>query len=487
MSNGSTPTDVVAHSVTRGDHTPAAGGVFWLLASSPIGTTPTVLPEYWSPQRDYTLSATVRLEAMWGSAIGKAITKQAALGWKVSDTNDSDLRTRRAQLLLHGAEGGQGWVTFLSKHLRAYLTCDNGAFIEVVRATPAYGSKILGLMHLDSHRVTRTGDAERPVLYRDLQNQEHVLKAHQVLMFADMPDPSESYRGVGYSAASRAWKTIVKLAGIETYITEKVTGSRATAIHLVSGITAKQLEGALITADAEQKRNGLVQYKGALVVPGVDPTVPPTVATIPLSEIPDGFDAKQERDNAYLIYANAIGIPVQDIQPLSGQGLGTGTQTIILDEAAEGQGLAAWRKQFEHAMNEFVLPETTTFVFATNDIRDQKMKADVQQVRATTRAAQITSGEITAEEARQIAVDDGDIPREFLTEDQTPGGSLADDEKPLEDVAPAAEAPVAPEAPIPVPPVVETKAKKKQSFAAAAALLDQELDAATALYEETAG
>lgn len=485
MTNGHAA-DVVRHSVTRDDHEKAGAGVFYFMLAAAPGTGGLDLPAYWTHQRDAALSMSVHLESMWGSAVAKAITKQAALGWKVADSNDSDLRTKRAQALLHQAEAGQGWVTFLAKHLRNYLTCDNGAFVEVVRASSAYGSRILGLMHLDSHRCTRTGDPAVPVLYRDLKEREHMLKAHQVLMFADMPNPSESYFGVGLCAASRAWRTIKKLAAIETYVTEKVTGSRATAIHIVNGITDAQLEGALVTADAEQTRKGVVLYKGAIVIPSMIRDRAPEVATIPLSEVPDGFDAKQERDNAYVIYANAIGVPVQDIQPLSGQGLGTGTQTIILDEAAEGMGLAAWRKQFEHMLNDFVLPETTTFTFSTNDIRDQKARADVKSVRAATRAAQVASGEITAEEARQIAADDGDLPRELLAQDQTPGGTLQDDEKPLnEEELPAttvgagdvvdAEAAVA--------GTLRVKAKKRP-FAAVAALLDDELDAATELFEQ---
>jgi hypothetical protein len=483
MSNGHIA-DVMQHSVTQADHDRAGSGVFYLLYASPSSLPAVRLPQYWSSDRDYALAATVHMESMWSAAIGKAITKQASLGWKVSDTDDSDLRTRRAQQLLLNADAGAGWVTFLSKHLRSFLTTDNGAFIEVVRATGAVGSKILGLMHLDSHRITRTGDPERPALYRDLKGAEHILRAHQVLMFSDMPDPAESYHGVGYSAASRAWKTISKLAAIELYVSEKVTGSRATAIHLVSGISATQLEAALATGEAVKQRNGAVLYKGALVVPamGADQTV--TVATIPLTEIPDGFDAKEERANAYLIYANAIGIPVQDIQPLSGQGLGTGTQTVILDEAAEGMGLAAWRKQFEHMLNEYVLPETTTFVFSTNDIRDQKAQADVKLVRAQTRGAQITSGEITPQQALQIAVDAEDAPREFLAVDETAGGSLADDQKPVDESQQQQQQPEAEQA---LPDAVQTKAKKRRTFTEVAALLDEQHDDAVALYEEVRG
>lgn len=484
MTNGSAPKEMLAHSVTRGDHDDARNGTT-LFLSFPSGPSAPGLPPYWSVQRDFALAQTPHLSDMWAGALSKAITKYAARGFKVADSEDSKLRVKRAQDLFLYAGGPDLWEVFIAKHLRNYLTSDNGAFVEVVRATKAYGSRILGIMHLDSQRCTRTGDPEIPVLYRDKLNREHMLRAHQVLCFADMPDPADTWNGVGLCAASRAWKTITKLASIENYLREKVTGDRVTAIHIVNGVTADQLQSALVMSDAEKARKGYVNFKGALVIPVMDMAVAPTVVTIPLAEIPDGFNAKEERDNAYLVIAANLGINVQDIQPLSGQGLGTGTQTVILDEAAESQGsLPVWAKAWAHQANTWLLPDTSTFSWDTNDIRDQKAKADVQQVRATTRQTQVTSGEITADQARQIAADEGDVPREFLTEDQTPGGSLADDEKPLEDVAPAAEAPVAEE----VAPVegIETKATKKRSFAAAAALLDQELDAATALYEEVA-
>lgn len=428
-------------SVTR-DDTPNArtgGGVLQFIVPSNwavhIGL-PASAPAYWSPMRDFTLQATLDAESMWSSAIAKAITQIASRGWEVSDTNDSALRTKRAQEVLLQADDRAGWVPFLQKHLQNFLLCDNGAFVEVVRATNSMGSKILGLMHLDAMRCTRTGDPHYPVIYRsNTTGKEHVLRDYQVLSFADMPNPGDSYHGVGRCAASRAYKTIHKLAGLELYVDEKVTGSRALAIHFVSGLSSKQLEDAIATADADMKTKGRIAYKGAVIVPVLGDT-PVTIATVPLAEIPDGFDAKQERDNAYVIYANAIGVAVQDIQPLSGQGLGTGTQTIVLDEAAKGQGLAAWSKQWEHMVNEHVLPASTTFAWSTNDIRDQKAESEVRKARADTRAVQIESGEITVQEARQLAVDANDLPREFIAKDVTPAGTLQDNEKPLDAVTP---------------------------------------------------
>lgn len=481
MTNGSAPAEMIAHSVTKGDYQDIRTGSTMLLMFPTAASTPG-LHRYWSPTRDFALAQTPHLDDMWAGALSKAITKYAARGFTVEDSGDSTLRVKRAQDLFLYAGGPDLWESFIAKHLRNYLTTDNGAFVEIVRATQAYGSRILGIMHLDSHRCTRTGDPEIPLLYRDKQNREHMLRSHQVMLFADMPDPSETWNGVGLCAASRAWKTIAKMAAIGTYLREKVTGDRVTAIHIVNGVTREQLEGALITADADKARKGFGMYKGALVLPVMDLAIPPTVVTIPLAEIPDGFDAKAERDDAYLVYANAIGVSVQDIKPLSGQGLGTGTQTIILDEASDAQGsLPVWAKSWLHQANTWLLPATTTFAWNTNDIRDQKAKADVKLVRAQTRTAQIGSGEITPAIALQMAVDDGDVPREFLPEDVTPGGAIGDVEKPIDETTQPAAVPVE----APVVDGIQTKAKKKPSFAAAAALLDEELDAATALYEET--
>jgi hypothetical protein len=258
------------------------------------------------------------------------------------------------------------------------------------------------------------------------------MQEHQVLTFADMASPTETFNGVGFCATSRAYRTIYKLAALELYSYEKISGSGATSLEFIQGVTEASLKSALVTAESQQVAKGAVYYKGSIVITLLGDT-PARRVSIPLKSLPDGWDLEKERDNAYLIYANAIGIPVQDVKPLSGQGLGTGTQTIILAEAEDSQGLAAWRKQWVHGQNERVLPETTTFSWATNDIRDQKSKAEVQLVRTQARAAGVASQEITPAQALQMGVDAGDIPREFLAVDETPGGTLDDTEKPVSD------------------------------------------------------
>lgn len=455
----------IKRSVTQGDYadSPYSGnGVYYLMAPSAFARPIADLQGYWTIRRDFQLRATVMMESMWSAAVFKAITKRAARGFEVSDPADQQVgpdgkprvsrRTKQAQELLLGAQPGHGtpgWVPFLSKQLRDFLTTDNGSFIEIIRASSAAGSKIIGLAHLDSCRCRRTGDSDIPVLYRDRRGNEHELKDYQVLTFSDMPDSADTYYGVGLCAASRAYGTIAKLAAVERYVYEKVSGTRALAIHFVSGVNDKQMQGALRVAEETQLQKGIYSYMGALIVSMMGDVVP-QVATVPLSELPDGFDAEKERDNGYLIYANNIGVAVQDIKPLSGQGLGTGVQTQVLDDAQEAMGLAAYDKQMEHAVNEYVLPATTTVHFLNmHDMRDQKQKADVQLVRAQERAARIASGEIDPPIARQLAADAGDLPPELLPLDETAQGDLADDEKPMS--GPVLISPLADSAPTSMP------------------------------------
>jgi len=434
---------VIRKSVTRDDYAtnPYTGpsGLFFFYPTPYSGPAYAPLPRWWSVNRDFALRETVHREAMWAAAISKAITKTAALGWEVSDTEDSKVRVKRGQDVYMTALAGmhRGWVPFLSMHLRDYLLTDNGSFVEIIRATSAAGSRILGIAHLDGVRCTRTGDADIPVLYRDRLGRLHEMRGHQVMTFADMPDPSETWNGVGFCAASRAYLTIAKLAALEQYVYEKAAGDGATEISFIKGLSPTNLESAILTADGEQKRKGAAYYKGKILVP-VMGDVALEVQNVPLKNVPDGFDSKQERDNAYMIYANCIGIPVQDIQPLSGQGLGTGTQTVILAEEAEGQGLAAWRSQWIHANNEYILPETTTFAWSNKfDTRDQKAKAEVQDMQSTVIQKLVGNptqpGIINAAQGLNLAVDLNLVPREFMPEQQdaTPGGTLSDSEKPL--------------------------------------------------------
>lgn len=457
--------------MTNGTHAPSAiagdtypepsyGGALLQIAIPWLASAPAYgdLPRYWSWQRDVALANTIHREDMWASAVARTATKFAAHGFTIKDSQDSARRVAASQELFKRADGGQGWVSFAQKVMTELLTVDNGIFIrlrhaddevvkvkvyqgdkqgfaEVTQSSP--GAKITGLYHLDSLRCMRTGNLTYPVRYQPVMGAPQLLRWDQVLMYADQPSPRAELLGVGFCATSRAYKTINTIAGLRQLLHEFVTGGGANKLVFIQGLQEHTLNGLINTGTARAQAKGLVYFLSAILgaVPG---DVPVEIKEVILKSLPQGFDPKQILDDAYLIYANAIGVPVQDIQPLSGQGLGTGKQTEILQDVSRGVGIAAFLKWWEQTVSDRVLPATTELTFDDeHDLRDQKARAEVRNIRAGERATRIQSGEITPAIARQLAADSEDLPQELLAADATPGGQISDDEKPTANVTPS--------------------------------------------------
>lgn len=439
------PTEILAKSVTLNDVNPSPelGPLrlfnFNLPAPSLITQALPDCPMYWTYERDWILSRAALYEGNWSSALSIAITQMASLSWSVE--SDIPLRVKQAQEMFHTVESGAGWIHFISKHLRDYLTCDNGAFIEVIRATSAYGSRILGLVHLDSKRCTRTGNPDIPVLYRDTQGNIHELKYYQVISLVDMPAPETTWNGIGLSAASRAYDAIQSFAYTEQFIKEQLTGSNPNNLEFLSGISDQQLKKAVKAAKAESEARGMVLYRGAAIIPMLD-LVNMQHVSIPLAKLPDGFNYETKLKITLQRYANAIGLDVQDLLPLSGQALGTGAQSQVLNNKAKGKGLESWKQDFVHVLGQYVLQPGVTFTFSEYDLQDETAKATLTGSRATNAKTMIESGMITADKGTQYMVDLDELPEEFLTQpDQTPETRLTDMDNPTdqatEEITPA--------------------------------------------------
>ena len=382
--------------------------------------------------RDRILLSTPQYEAQWANAIGLAIAKNASLAWAVE--SDIALRRNRAHEWLLNAGAGIGlfgWVPFLSAHLRSYHTLGR-AFIEIERATPANGSKVVNIHHLNPLRCRITGDNRFPVNYLSPDGKTRKLGWHQVMILQDLTDPTEGEMGLEMSAAERAYPQIIKLAAMEWYVYEKISGRRPLALHFLGGAVQRQIDDVIASGQEDASRQGLVSYMGAAVaaVPG---DVPLSLVTIPLAELPDRFEPEAERLRADLLYANALGLDPQDLNPglVGRQGLGsTGNQSEVLANKKTDRPLATWRQQFMHQLNQLALDDQTTFTFREADLVDQGKEAENAKLRAETRQIQIEGGEITPDQATNLAVDTGDLPREFIEEDVTGGGLLTDTDQP---------------------------------------------------------
>ena len=412
---------------------------------------PRDLPPYWSISlglatywgRDTILRSTIMHEEFWADAVGIAATKAAAQSWDVKGT-----RAGRWQEMLVDW-GGDGYVPSQMRGVQDYCCTNNGEFWEVVRVSGAAGSRVLGLVHLDSLRCVRTGDPDRPVIFQDLHGAYHVLRDWQVIQLCDLPDPSLASLGIGHCAGEKSYGKIYDLAAMELFFKEKITGAGANKLVVIQGMPTAQIEGILASAEAGKQQKGLTYYQGNILA-GTTTQGQLTSIEIALRGMPDGFIRREEIEIAQLAYASALGLDPQELNPqLVGRGaLGIGAQSVVLSEKQSAKGLAARDKQLVHLLNTRVVSASVTFAFSERDLRDEQTQANIEQTRATTRAAQIASTEITPQEARQLAVDAGDLPKEFLPPqgDKTPEVAISDEEQPeaaaaaVEESAPEADA-----------------------------------------------
>lgn len=449
-------------SVTRQDFvpTPDAGVWAWSIfdpgaMASPIPS----LPMHGSRERDRMLTSTLDLEDMWASAVNKAVTKIAVRGYEVQDNDDSTRRTEAGQALARDFDGPAEYRSGMSKVVQDFLLCDNGWFVEVARVSKSPSSKVRALYHLDSFRCYRTGNLDYPVLYLDWEGTWHKLRGDQVIYGSDMPSPRSRMFGRGRCAASRAFQTIIKLSAVETYFREKITGSRALALHFIMGVNKTQLEGAMETSEAEKIRKGHVLYKGAVMIPMMPSDKGLNIATIDLASVPDGFDVDQVQRDGYKRYALALGLNPDELVERAA-GLNSGASAQVSENAAEESGgLPYFVKSFEDKINFLVMPKPTIFQIKTNDIRDRQLKAALDKTIADTisvmRGNAAAPGWINDAMALQLSVDESILPEEFLPQDATPGGVLTDSGDQSKTPSPSPRAPYAGQV-MPAPPAPAT-------------------------------
>lgn len=392
------------------------------------------LPSWGSVARDQILRTSRLVSGLWGSVLAKAITKMMVRGYTLDDQTDSQQRLNHAKQILESY--GPGFAKGLARGMQDHLGTNMGQVIAIERATNKPGAKITGLIHLDALRCTPTWSPDYPLLYWSPHGGVYLLPDWGVIRITDMPASDPLAFDYGQCASDRAWEAIIQDAAITTYFREKITGSRNLAIYIIRGLTFEQLRDALTTSEDGREARNFMLYKGSTLIPLLSDTEV-ELTEIPLASVPDGFQVDEARSDIRLRMANAAGIPVQDIQPLSGQGLGTGTQSVIQDEAYEGMGLAAYPKLLAEAFNAKLFSDSTTFKIYTNDIRDQKAKADTQKIQAdvilTLVGTAQAPGIISREQGLNMATDIGLVPKEFMdaTPDATPGGTLTSDDKPL--------------------------------------------------------
>lgn len=371
--------------------------------------------------RDKQLREFITHENLFSSALGIVSSRNATFSWKLSGPPRT---LRRMHDLLESANWGKGWENLMVKTTIDLSTQDAGAFWELVREDNSDpSSPIVGINHLDASRCYHTNIPDAPVIYQDNIGKLHLLKYHQVIPFAEMPAPHETFDGLQYCALTRLLRAFQTRKSVTIRDYEKSNGRNARAVHLLKGITSKQLQDAINTANATADSAGLLRHMDPILVGSIDPKADVGHDTIELTTPPEDY-SMDEFFKIYMVQLSmAFLTDYQEFAPLPGGNLGTSTQSEILHLKNRGKGAGLYRKLITHAINLRILPKNVEFEFSDPDFEAEQAEAEVKKTRAQERQIRISSLEISPQVARQLANDHGDLRQEYLVmlgdEDQT--------------------------------------------------------------------
>ena len=283
----------------------------------------------------------------------------------------------RIQQMLMEAEYGMGFEEFLSLVIEDYFWTNQGGFIEIIgRGKPdkPLAGMPTGLGYLDSCRMWPTGDPEYPWIYeRDepvtgstyggssiKKHWQRMHKSRVARLVANPQGETRYYkRGVCYGFKIAATADIqIKMS---KYQSEQLAGLPPTGIITVNGMTDVNFKAAVRQFLNDEEAEGAEVFKGLMHLASMNPQAPLDINIIPFSNMPEHFDYDSTMKNHVNLVALALGDDPQNIWPLTGQGLGTGTQSQILHSKGAMKTEAVLRTKIQRILNIDVLPKSAEF------------------------------------------------------------------------------------------------------------------------------
>jgi hypothetical protein len=421
-------------SVKRGD---ALNNTLWWTESfrGPL------LPPEGTREREWALHqyATHDYNTLFKSGVAVTTKRVISTPWEL--TGPSAL-TELYQDILWNACFGAGWETLIGKMVKDFTRYDNGTFIELVGRgepdRPLVGNPT-NINVLDSLRCYATGDPIYPVIYMDINGTLHVLHFTRVKRMVDMPDSYETSYEVGECALTRCIAPVQRDILMNRYVELSLDDNPPPGLMLFQNITEKQLEQAFDKLDRNRHTDFGSKWGNVVRLYGLQADTMPQVTSVPYNTVPDKFDYVAYKELNVKEMALGLGVDIQDLWELTGNNLGTATQSEVLERKSKGQLLGTLYKSIERLINQMI-PEELSFEFQYRDPEEDQQVAD----KANTWAGIVLTleGKLTPDEQRRLLANQVEAIRDVITDESGQIVRLDDsDPETPEQAAPQLQAP----------------------------------------------
>lgn len=361
--------------VTEKDRVYAPGGGLWLIGGVHDDT---LLPPWGSPRRDWELRRYSRAmyNTLFMGAVNNLANEIASTPWQLYGKRNKNYY----QKLLLNAEFGSGWRTFIKKLVYAYCVYDSGMYVEVIaRGDPLkpVAGRVEGIATLDPLYCEVTGNIQYPVIFLSQTGGYHRLHTTRVRRFVDNPQVDRNFFGKGLSALSRYFGFMYAQILMGKYHVEKLSDLPPAGFAILNNLP--NFSTILAQYEADRKKDGQSIFRNIMQAEAFDPAEKASIDFVSFSQLPDNFDYDTHMRHDYNLVALSIGVDPQDVAPLSGQGLGSGQQSFVLDSKAKRKTPAILLAEIKTFINTDVLPAYLEMDFTPSDEEGAKQEADTAQ------------------------------------------------------------------------------------------------------------
>lgn len=424
-----------------------------------------ILPSWGSQDRERILRRYDRYEynSLWQGAVAGLARRTAVTPWEIRAPAGKD--AAHYQDVFRNAWEGRGWDQLIKATVRDFCRHDRGAFWEIVGPGDPLGPRLLGQVTgiglLDPLRCTPTGDPFYPVLYFNTAGELHLMHKSRVVRFVDAPDSDEDHPGVGLCALSRSIAICTRELRMGRYVDVALDDEPPPGIAVLENILEQDIMSEARKLRERMRMDTPDMYGRTVFLHPAEGSQDADVKMIPYSQPPDKFDFREYTELDARVIALELGVDPQDVYPLSGGQMGTGTQSEIMAAKGKGNALAEQRTMITRIAND-LLPEDFEFTFQFRDDEQDGQQAATRL--ANVQAIQTVAGNLSAQEVRRFLVAVDDVFQDILTDDAGRVTTLDDadpqsaeqvagDETPIDDTpavaapsedTPAVEAPAAP-------------------------------------------
>jgi len=323
----------------------------------------------------------------------------------------------------------RNWETWIARIGWDFLTQDFGAVTEIIGAgnpTKPITGRVLGIEAMDSLSCYATKNSEYPVVYwNEEDGSMHHMHDGRVHRFVDMTSPKRTAYGNGLCALSRYLAEADVDIKLAQHDTEMLSDLPPAGILAVSGMTEQQWSDASTIYESNRRADGQTVFRQTMVVHAIDPTNPLKIESIPFSTLPDNFDTEKFVNMHVNKLALALGVDPQDIWPLSGQALGTGTQSQVLSAKARGKMFGRFLQMVTRFINYKVLPPGLEFQFKFKDSEEDGETAATAKVWVDIANS---ASFLSDEEKRNLLAAQVEAIRDVITDDDGEVIALPDDD-----------------------------------------------------------